>query len=265
MIYIKNATEITKIKAAVALWKKAIALVDQLIVTNQTGKKIDQAVAKLVKAAGGTCTFKGYNGFPGNLCVSVNEVAIHGIPNHRPFLETDKIGVDIGVTLDGAICDAGYTKLINPDLNPDYQDLINHTYNALWAGLKVALSGNYVGDIAHAIETYVRTNCPQYKILQDFAGHGCGLFLHESPSVPNYGMRPKSGAKLVPGMVICIEPILTTAEHGAYYIDPTDKWSVCVNKGGQTCHWEHMVLILENESIVLTANDDEVSTIKKDN
>lgn len=265
MIYIKSATEIAKIKAAAALWKQAIKLVDSLITTNSSGAKIDGAVAQLVQQAGGTCTFKGYRGFPAHLCVSLNEVAIHGIPNHRPFLATDKVGVDIGVTLDGAICDAGYSRLVDPKTNPQYQDLIHHTYCALWAGIRMAVSGNYVGDIAYAIESYVRHNCPQYQILQDFAGHGCGLYLHESPSIPNYGMKPKTGAKLLPGMVVCIEPILTTAQHGAYFIDPTDQWSVCVKEGGQTCHWEHMVLILENESIVLTANYSEISTIKKEN
>lgn len=257
MVYIKSAKEISKIQQAADLWKKIADLAESLILSGCNGWKIAQAVEKEVTKCGGICTFKNYQGFPGSICVSLNEVAIHGIPNYVHFRKNDKVGIDIGVTLDGAVCDSGFSRLVVDSDDLEYQHLIDSTYQALWSGIRKALNGNHVGDITAAIETYVKTNCPQYAILKDFSGHGCGRMLHESPNIPNYGLSSGMGTKLVSGMVICIEPILTNQPTGDYQIDAQDRWSVKVSPGYKTAHWEHMVLILEDHSVVLTARDNE--------
>lgn len=254
MINIKSPSEINKIKLAAALWKQAASLAESLIQPGKCGLDIAAAVRQLVTQANGSLVFKNYQGFPGDLCVSVNEVCIHGVPNNKPFQIGDKVNVDIGIGLNGAVCDSGFSKIVGADVH-NYQPILDHTYQALWAGINAAVCGNYVGDIATAISNYVKNSCPQYAILQNYTGHGCGLSLHEDPIIPNYGMKPKSGAKLVAGMVICIEPILTTAAGGVSWVDPHDQWSVCVAQNAQSCHFEHMVLIEADQTTVLTARE----------
>lgn len=259
MVYIKSAKEICKIQQAAELWKLVANLAESMIVVNSSGKAIADVVAAKIRENGGSCAFENYRGFPERICVSLNHVAIHGIPNLTPFKCNDKVGIDIGVNLDEAICDAGFSRLVVGSDDQEYQKLIDHTYQALWAGIRMALHGNRVGDITHAIESYVQTNCPQYAIVEDFSGHGCGNFLHEGPHVPNYGMAPGQGVRLVSGMVICIEPILTNQPNGKYQIDPTDQWSVKVKQNYKTAHFEHMILILEPHSVVLTARNQELA------
>ncbi|MDQ0513613.1 methionyl aminopeptidase [Mycoplasmoides fastidiosum] len=257
MIYLKNQEQIAGIKAAVGLWKTTITALKKLIVPNNTPLDLAKAAEQIVRAAGGKLVFQGYHGFPGALCVSVNEVGIHGIPDNTKFKPTDKVGVDLGISLNGYICDAGFSQIVDPATNPEYQQLAEHTYQALMAGISAAKAGNYTGDITTAISQYVAENCPQYQILNDFCGHGCGIHLHEDPSVLNKGLRPKTGTQLVSGMVLCIEPILTDQADGSYTIDQKDKWSVRVKPRAKVCHWEHMVLILDNQTEVLTAFDAE--------
>ncbi|WP_391592159.1 Type I methionyl aminopeptidase [[Mycoplasma] cavipharyngis] len=252
MIYLKNTDQINQIKAAAELWKEVIAVLKKMITVDHSPLDLSNTAEKMIRAAKGECAFKNYHGFPGNLCISVNEVAIHGIPSKKKFLATDKVGIDLGVKLNGYFCDAGFSQIVDPATNLDYQRLVDHTHQALLVGIAAAKAGNYTGDITAAISNYVATNCPEYHILDDFCGHGCGLKLHEDPFILNKGMTANTGVKLVPGMIICIEPILTDQKDGSYIIDPNDHWSVKVTNNHKVCHFEHMILILENETIILT-------------
>lgn len=121
--------------------------------------------------------------------------------------------------------------------------------------MQAARAGNFTGDIAAAISAYVNANCPQFSIVDDFCGHGCGLKLHEDPLVPNKDMDPATGTRLVNGMTLCIEPILTTQPTSDYFIDPHDQWSVRVQPGYKTCHWECMLVIQDAGPEILTVHD----------
>lgn len=255
MIYLKSAAEISKLRAAAALWSRVVGILKPLIVPHNTPRQLAKAAEACVVAAGGKCVFKNYKGFPGTICVSVNEVCIHGVPHDRPFKSGDKVGVDIGIGLNGVICDAGFSHLIDPRADEEYASLVYHTYHALMAGVQAARANNFTGDIATAISQYVATNCPRFSILDDFCGHGCGLQLHEDPIVPNKDANPGTGVRLVNGMTICIEPILTTQPTGDYFIDPHDQWGVRVQPGHKTCHWECMVVIQDVTPEILTVHE----------
>ncbi|WP_412032237.1 type I methionyl aminopeptidase [Malacoplasma muris] len=246
MIIIKSLYDIEQIEKASSIWKKVRDDFFKYVTIGQSLKYLDLRAKNIIENNGGKCAFYKYNGFPGNICISVNDVIIHGIPNDYILQEKDIVTFDVGVDYNGYICDAAFTIVLGN--NEEAKKINEICYNSLLEGIKQAIPNNYIGDISFAIQSYVEKN--GYHVIHDFGGHGCGRKLHEDPMILNYG-KPKTGAMLRPGMVICIEPMILTDDK-KYYIDKKDKWSVISENHKLTCHWEHMILITKDGNKILT-------------
>ncbi len=246
MILIKSDYDIEQIKKACAVWKQAKKAIYDFAKVGTSLKAIEQLAKKVIeKDNKAICAFKDYNGFKGEICISVNETVVHGVPNDYVIKSGDIISFDIGVDLNGYICDSAFT--ITFDCDAETEKLNEVCRQSLYEGIKKAVKGNHVGDISNAVQTYVESN--GFAILRNFGGHGCGIKLHEDPMILNYG-KPGTGAKLVPGMVICIEPMVLIGSN-EYFIDK-DGWSVKSVNRKNTSHWEHMVWIKEDGYEILT-------------
>lgn len=246
MIFIKSKYDIEQIERASTVWKKVRDDFFKFVKSGISLKELDLRAKSIIESNNCKCAFYKYNGFPGNICISVNDVVIHGIPNDYVLKNGDIVTFDVGVDYNTYICDAAFTMVIGK--NEEAEKINKICYESLMEGIKKAIPNNYVGDISNAIENFVTKN--GYKVIQDFGGHGCGKKLHEDPMILNYG-KPKTGAILKPGMVICIEPMILT-DRNEYYIDEKDKWSVISKNHKLTCHWEHMVLITNQGNKILT-------------
>lgn len=247
MIYIKSNYEIEQIKKACSIWKEVRDKLTSFIKEGVSLLEIDEYARKLIEDDNGCkACFHNYNGFPGHICISVNDVVIHGVPTNYKLKYQDMVTCDIGVEYNSYICDAAFTVIIGD--NSEAQKISDVCYNSLIEGIKQVKPNNTIGDISHAVQNYVEAN--GYKVILDFGGHGCGKKLHEDPIILNYGNKG-SGAKLRPGMIICIEPMILT-DNNAYYIDRKDNWSVISKNHKLTCHWEHMVLVTEDGCEILT-------------
>ncbi|WP_027124201.1 type I methionyl aminopeptidase [Mycoplasmoides pirum] len=247
MVYIKNAQEIEGIKKACNIFKKVRDLCLQKNFVGWSLKEIDEFTKSIIEAENASCIYHGYQGFPGYNCMSKNEVIIHGIGTHdNKFEAKDKLTLDIGIQFENYICDAAFT-ILGPLASIEYQKISKITLQAIFEATKVIKPGNYVGDISNAIQTYVHQH--GYHLLKNYGGHGCGIKIHEDPLILNYG-EPKTGFKLKPGMIICIEPMLLEKNNEVHL--GQDNWSVISNISQMTCHWEHMILINETGCEILT-------------
>lgn len=246
MIYIKSKYEIEQIKKACEVWKKIRQAILLEAKVGVSLKWLDNLAQKIARENECTCPFNGYNGFLGNICISVNEVVIHGVPSNYKIKDDDIITFDVGTSYNGYICDAAFTKIFGN--NKQAHQINKICYESLLEGIKQVKPQNKIGDISYAVQHYVESN--GYKILKDFGGHGCGKKLHEDPLILNYGKK-NTGHTLLPGMVICIEPMILTDDN-SYYIDSNDNWSVIAKNKKLTCHWEHMILVTENGHEILT-------------
>lgn len=248
MIYIKSASEIAKIKQACLVWKIVKkALLTQTKVA-KTLKALDLYAKDVIEAYGCSPTFHLYHGFPGNICISVNDEVIHGIGGNYALKAGDLITYDVGVSFEGYVCDAAFSVVLGE--NKAAKKINQACYQALYAGINAAKANKRVGDISAAIQTVVEQT--GYFVLEDFGGHGCGRFLHEDPLILNYGLA-NTGPLLQPNMVICIEPMILTGAKD-YYI-ANDRWTVIAQNHKLSCHWEHMVLITQNGNEILTEDD----------
>ncbi len=209
---------------------------------------LDQLAGELIRATGGKSAFLGYYGYPGNICISVNDEVVHGIGRpDRIILASDIVSIDVGVAINGGIGDTALTFGFGEQ--PAAIDrLLKGTQEALMAGIAQARSGNTIRDISHAVESVAKRH--RLGVVREYVGHGCGTKLHEPPEVPNYVM-PGRGVPLVPGMVICIEPMLNLGT-ARVTTDRQDHWTVRTNDGAPSAHFEHMVLITDNEPEILT-------------
>ncbi|GHU26476.1 hypothetical protein FACS1894152_1170 [Bacilli bacterium] len=176
---------------------------------------LDEMADQLIKKLGGTCSFYQHHGFPGHICISVNQQLIHGIPDDYIIQPNDLVTFDVGVTYNNHLCDAAYTVLVAPGDNADARRISEVTHECLMESIKEIKPGNYTGDISHKIYQIAKIN--GYEVIKDFGGHGCGNQVHEDPMILNYG-EPGSGVRLVKGMVLCIEPMLMT-KSDKYFID----------------------------------------------
>jgi methionyl aminopeptidase len=192
---------------------------------------LDEMAEKIITDNGATCSFYQYNGFPGHICISVNDQIIHGIPNDYIIKSDDLISFDVGVTYKGHVCDAAFTVHVDPQT--DAPKLINEaTKLALDEAIKVIKPQNHIGDISHTVETVAKQH--GFNVIKGFGGHGCGNKLHEDPMILNYG-KPHSGPEIVPGMTLCIEPMLMT-DTNKHYIDKQNHWTVISKNHKLTCH-----------------------------
>ena len=202
----------------------------------------------MINATGGKSAFRGYRGYPGNICISVNDEVVHGIGSpDRVIEENDLVSIDVGVEIDGGVGDTALTfGFVTP--SPDQARLLEGTRRALVDGIAAARRGQRVAAISRAVEKTAR----RYRlgIVREYVGHGCGTHLHEPPEVPNYSGWGE-GPRLVPGMVICIEPMLNLGSQ-QITLDRVDGWTVRTRDGSLSAHFEHMILITEQDPEILT-------------
>ena len=245
---IHTPEEISRIRRAALV---TASVRDELAALTRPGMstfEVDRLAGELITRTGGISAFKNYGGFPGNICISVNDEVIHGIGRDDVIIkEQDIVSIDVGVKIDGAMGDTaltfGFTE--QPD---DVKRLLDGTREALMEGIAAARCGAFVHDISAAVEKCARRR--KLSIVREFVGHGCGIQLHEPPQVPNYTGSGR-GPRLEPGMVLCIEPMLNLGTESVK-VDRKDQWTVRTRDGKWSAHFEHMILITENEPEILT-------------
>lgn len=209
--------------------------------------ELDQIASKELKALGGKPAFLGYQGFPKTICISVNDEVVHGIPRKDKIIQDgDIVSLDFGVSYRGMITDSAITVICG-DANQKLHDLVRYTEESLHAGLNVIKDGCYAGDIGNAVERVLNTH--KYGIVRDMVGHGVGHAVHEDPNIPNYGKKG-TGAQLIAGMTIAVEPMATLGTHKIVVAD--DGWTILTQDGSLAAHFEHTVLITDDGCEILT-------------
>lgn len=247
MISLKSKEEIELMKRAGAIIGDVFDELEGLVRPGTTTKELDREAEKIIRKSGGAPAFKGYKGFPGNICTSINNVVVHGIPKERGVLKKgDIISIDIGVLYKGYYADAARTFKVG-DTSERAQRLIDATRESLFLGINEARANSRLFDISHAIQSYVESN--GYNVVRALVGHGIGSEMHESPEVPNYG-EPNRGVLLKAGMTLAIEPMVN--EGGCEVEVLKDGWTVITKDRSLSAHFEHTVLITRDEPEILT-------------
>ena len=246
MITIKSEREIELMRHAGHLVSEMHQFIKPYIKEGITTKELDSLCEKFILDHDSVPTCKGFEGFPAALCTSVNEVVVHGIPGNRKLKNGDIITIDVVIGYKGYQGDAAWTYAVG-DIDEDKKYLMEHTEKALYEGLKMVKPGNHIGDISHAVQEYAESH--HLGVVRELCGHGIGKDMHEDPEVPNFGI-PNTGARLKPGMVICIEPMLTFGKRDVYLAE--DEWTVYTQDRSPAAHYEHTVLVTEDGYEVLT-------------
>ena len=247
-IIIKTPGEVEAMKAAGRLSAMVLREVGAHCKPGVNTLELDEIAETFIRDHGGVPAFKGYGGFPGSICASVNEQIIHGIPSKDVVLQGgDIISIDTGAIVDGWVGDNAWTFAVGT-VSPQKKRLLEVGEKCMWAGIEAAQVGNRLGDVGHAIQSVAEA--AGYGVVREYVGHGIGRNMHEEPNVPNYG-RKHRGIELLPGMVLAIEPMLNLGTHRVY-IEP-DHWTVRTADGKKSAHFEHMVLITEGQTEVLTS------------
>lgn len=249
MVHLKTEEEIAIIKEGAQILGKAHGEVARLVKPGVKTSALDKVAEEFIRDYGGVPSFKNYNGtFPASLCISVNDVVVHGFPGNYELRESDIVSIDCGVFFKGYHSDSAYTYPLE-GTKPEVLLLLERTYESLFRGIEQARAGNRVGDISHAIQSYVEGF--GYGVVRELVGHGVGKNLHEDPEIPNYGKRGK-GAKLVPGMVFAIEPMINLGTKSV--VQERDGWTIRTADRRASAHFEHMVAIGEKKTEVLTTH-----------
>jgi methionyl aminopeptidase len=243
----KTPEEIELMRKSADLLSKVIAEVAKHIKIGATGFELDKIADDMIKAHGAKPSFKGYNGFPAAMCISVNDDVVHGIPNGIPYKDGDIIGVDCGVFLNGYHADMAYTFGVG-NVKPDVIKLMQVTKQSLFIGIEKAITGNRTGDIGFAIQEFCEVKNP-YTCVRELTGHGLGKTLHEDPSIPNYGRRG-DGAKLIENCTVAIEPMINLGKRHVY--EKKDNWTIATQDGKQSVHFEHTILVKSGKPEILT-------------
>jgi methionyl aminopeptidase len=248
----KSAQEIEQMARAGALGAETIAHVGEHLRPGVSTQELDAIGEEFIRAHGGVPTSKGYRGFPAALCISPNAMVVHGIPGRYRVEEGDLVTIDVGITLDGLVADSAYTFGVG-EIAPESQRLLDVCRAALGAGIEQARPGNRVGDISSAVQRHVEEH--GFSVVRSLVGHGVGRSYHEDPQIPNFG-EPGRGPKLVEGMTIAIEPMITAGGPDVYLHD--DHWSISTEDGSLAAHFEHTVAITEEGPRILTSAEGRV-------
>ncbi len=209
-------------------------------------KELDRLAEEFIRSKGATPSFKGYEGFPSTLCISINDEVVHGFPSDRVLQDGDIISIDIGACYKGYHGDSAWTYTVGK-VSDDAKYLLEHTEKALYEGINQAKVGNRIGDISYAVEKYATEH--NLGVVKELVGHGVGTSVHESPDVPNYGTKG-TGPKIRDGMVIAIEPMLTLGSPDIYIED--NDWTVKTEDSSLSAHFEHTIAITNEGVIILT-------------
>lgn len=247
MIIKKSTREIGLMREAGRIVALAHQEVQKHIKPGISTLELDRIVEQVIRANGATPSFKGYNGFPGSICASINEVVIHGIPKATTILKDgDIIAIDIGACYKGYHGDSAWSYYVGK-INPNDEKLMNVTKEALYKGLEQAKPGNRLGDISAAIGKYAKSY--GYGVVEEFTGHGVGRNLHEDPAIPNYGI-PNTGPLLQPGMTLAIEPMINAGTKKVKIL--SDGWTTITSDRKKSAHFEHTILITDDGCEILT-------------
>jgi methionyl aminopeptidase len=246
MLYLKTDEEIGMLRKSSMLVSKTLAEVASLIRPGVTTLYLDSVAETYIRDNGGMPAFKGYGGFPGTLCTSVNDEVVHGIPSNYVLREGDIISIDCGVIIDGWYGDSAYTFAVG-EIKEEVRRLLDFTKASLEEGVKEAVSGNRVGDISFAVQSKAESG--GYSVVRELVGHGIGTRLHEPPEIPNYGRRG-TGPKLEKGLVVCVEPMINLGRKET--IQMRDGWTIRTADGKPSAHYEYSVAVDKGRADVLT-------------
>lgn len=246
MISIKSQKEIELLKIAGNIVYKTHQHLKPYIKEGISTLELDEIAEKFILSNNATPSFKGYGGFPGSICTSINDEVVHGIPSNRKLKNGDIISIDIGACYKGYHGDSAWTYEVG-EVSDDKKYLLYHTEKALYEGLSVIKPGNRVGDIGAKIEEYATKY--NLGVVKELVGHGVGTSVHEEPDVPNYGVK-NTGPLLKEGMVLAIEPMLNLGSADIYMLD--DEWTIVTDDELASAHFEHTIVVTKDGYQILT-------------
>lgn len=246
MVIIKTEEEIELLRKSNLIVSGTLAEITSLMKPGITTKQIDKRAEEFIIDNGGVPGFKGYRGFPGTLCISVNDMVVHGIPSSYVLKDGDIVSVDCGVFMNGFHGDSAYTFSLG-EVDTRVAELLKATKEALYKGIEKAVVGKRIGDIGSAIQKHVENL--GFSVVREMVGHGVGRNLHEAPEVPNYGLRGR-GVKLKKGMVIAIEPMINYGKKEIY--QEKDGWTIRTTDGKPSAHFEHSVAVNKQKADILS-------------
>lgn len=232
MIHLKTKEEIEKLRVSNELVSRTLALVGQQIKAGVTTAELDKVAQDYIVSQGAIPGFKGYGGFPATLCISVNEVVVHGIPSDYLLKEGDIVSIDCGTIVNGFYGDSAYTFAVG-EVSNENQNLLRVTKEALYEGIAAAKIGGRIGDISNAVQLHAEK--AGYSVVREMVGHGIGRNLHEDPQLPNYG-RKGAGPKLTSGMVLCLEPMINMGKKEIIF--EKDGWTIRTADRRPSAHFE---------------------------
>ena len=248
MVHYKTSEEVQLIRESAEILGKAHGEVAKHIKEGVTTSFLDKIAEEYIRDYRAVPSFKGYNGFPTSLCISVNEVVVHGFPSEYVLKDGDIISVDCGVFHQGYHSDSAYTYPVG-EVSPKVLSLLKATKESLYLGIEKAVYGNRIGDIGNAIQKFVEAK--GFTVVRELVGHGVGKSLHEAPEVPNYGKRG-SGPLLGDGVVIAIEPMVNLGTRNV--VQEKDGWTIRTADRKPSAHYEHTVVVFKDKTEVLTTH-----------
>lgn len=247
MIYLKTDEEIELMRVSNLLVGRTLGELSKWIAPGITTLKLDKIAEEFIRDNGGVPGFLGYGGFPGTICVSVNETVVHGIPSNQTLREGDIVSIDCGAVVDGYNGDSAYTFPVG-EVEPRVKELLEVTKESLYRGIEQAVEGNRIGHIGHAIQDYCEHR--GFTVVREMTGHGIGKKLHEDPAVPNYG-RPGVGPLIKNGMCIAIEPMINMGSRNI--VIEQDGWTCRTKDRKPSAHFEHTVTIRSGKAEILSS------------
>jgi methionyl aminopeptidase len=250
MIELKSPAERIKMRRAGQVVGQVLTILQNAVVPGITTHELDIIAEREIRSRGAIPSFKGYGGYPANVCVSINDQVVHGIPGSRRIQEHDLVSLDLGATLDGFVGDSALSVFAGGAPDARAAELLEVTEAALMAGIAQALVGHHLGDISHAVQEVAEAH--GFSVVRDYVGHGIGREMHEDPQVPNYG-RADRGILLRAGLAIAIEPMINM---GGYDVDvQPDGWTVLTRDGKLSAHFEHTIFLDPEGPEILTIRE----------
>jgi methionyl aminopeptidase len=249
MVTLRSAREIETMRRSGKITSRVLTDLMKSVRVGMSTAELDALAERGIRGAGGVPTFKGYNGFPGSICASVNEEVVHGIPGPRVLRDGDLLSIDIGTTLDGYVSDSAVTVPVG-NVSQSARQLLEVTQECLTVGIAEMQRGNHIGDIGAAVQAHAERH--GYGVVRELVGHGVGRAMHEEPQVPNYGERG-TGVELRPGLVLALEPMITLGSPRVRIL--RDGWTVVTADGKLAAHFEHTVAVTDDGPKILTLRD----------
>ena len=248
MVTIKSEREIELMREAGRILAKVHEELGKELKAGMSTKEIDRICEQLIRGYGCIPSFLNYEGFPASVCVSINDEVVHGIPNkHRYIQEGDIVSLDTGVIWKGYQSDAARTHMIG-EVTPQARKLVEVTEQSFFEGIKYAKAGNHLNDVSSALQAYAESF--GFGVVRDLGGHGIGTEMHEAPEIPTFATRRK-GIKLVAGMTLAIEPMITAGRYDVVW-DDDDGWTVTTEDGSLASHYENTILITDGDPVILS-------------